>query len=101
MKYSPAIPRDLLLAWRQRRQYLARLLAQVALDRGCIINMSGFQSRGQRLRLFLLGLGLDFALGALGWDFLEDLDIHVLEALERCPQIGRRGHGARLVKADG
>jgi hypothetical protein len=41
---------------------------------------------------FLLGLGLDFALGALGGDFLEDLDIHVLEALQRGAQVGGRGH---------
>ena len=41
---------------------------------------------------FFLGLRLDFALGALGGDFLEDLDIHVLEALQRGTQVGGRGH---------
>ena len=41
------------------------------------------------------GLRVDFALGALGGDFLEDLDIHVLEALERGAQIGGRGHVLR------
>ena len=54
-------------------------------------------------RLFLgllLGLRLDLALGALGRDFLEDLDVHVLEALQRGAQVGRRGHVLRQEIVD-
>ena len=38
------------------------------------------------------GLRVNLALRALGGDFLEDLDIHVLEALQRGAKVGGRGH---------
>ena len=37
---------------------------------------------------FFLGFRIDLAIGAFGGYFLKDLDIHVLEALERGAQIG-------------
>src|SRR4029077_16779739 len=36
------------------------------------------------------GLGVNLALGAFGGNFLEDLDIHVLEALQRRALVGGR-----------
>ena len=49
---------------------------------------------------FFFGLRVDFALGALGGNFLEDLDIHVLEALQSGAQVGGRGHVLRQEIVD-
>jgi len=49
---------------------------------------------------FFLGLRVNLALGTLGGNSLEDLDIHVLEALQRRAQAGGRGHVLRQEIVD-
>ena len=41
---------------------------------------------------FYLDLGLEFALRGIRWDVVEDLDIHILEALECRTQVGWRAN---------
>ena len=48
---------------------------------------------------FLLGLGFGLSLGALAGNFVKDLDIHVLEAFQRRPEVARRGYvqGQKII----
>src|SRR4029077_20811382 len=53
--------------------------------------ISGRRGLGAFVGLFL-DLGLEFALRFIRWDVVEDLDVHILEALECGTQVGRRAN---------
>ena len=97
---------DLLFAGLDPLRDLDLLLAREQLKIAHLLEVEPYRvgriARGVGSLFFGLffGLRVNLALRALGGDFLEDLDIHVLEALQRGAKVGGRGHVLRQEIVD-
>ena len=89
---------DLLLAGLDPLGDLDLLLAREQLEVAHLLEVEPYRVRRITRRVgslffgLFFGLRVNLALGALGGNFLEDLDIHVLEALQRGARVGGRGY---------